>query len=206
MVDVCSIFSSDPSVPTGSCFLYSNNNIAQIVAGFKKCCGPAPVAQDYSSVAHECLIYCPLVEDGPSQDDLITCLSSEIGSAGCIGDDHPASPSDVDHASYLAETPGLCSACVARTATTVQTTAATTTDSESTASDPATDTTEGNSNTATVTAAPTRAGTTRATAATTSSTSTNAAVGFHQVDPIPWKIGFTMGAMVLTGAIAGLLI
>ncbi|KAL7906577.1 hypothetical protein GGI35DRAFT_487685 [Trichoderma velutinum] len=209
-MSICPIFPSGPLVPNGSCFMDSNN-IDRTVAGFKKCCGPAPVAQAFNSGAHVCIVYCPLVGDGPTAKDLSDCLVSEIGSAACTVPGQLASPSDVDRASDLAKTTGLCSACLAGTTTTVQTTAATTTDSGSTASETASDTTaenttERSSNTATITTAPTRTGTSKATTTTTSSTSTNAAVGIYQPDAMPWKVGFTMGAMLFMGAIAGLLI
>ncbi|UKZ81565.1 hypothetical protein TrVFT333_009337 [Trichoderma virens FT-333] len=209
-MSICPVFPSGPLVPNGSCFVDSNN-IDQTVAGFKKCCGPAPVAQAYNSGAHVCLIYCPLVGDGPSAKDLSDCLVSQIGSAACTVSGQLASPSDVDRASDLAKTTGLCSACLAGTTTTVQTTMATTTGSESTVSETTSDTaaentTEGSLNTATITTAPTRTGMSRATTITASSTSTNVAAGMYQTDHIPWKIGFTMGAMLLAGAIARLLV
>ncbi|KAL6800928.1 hypothetical protein GGI42DRAFT_354810 [Trichoderma sp. SZMC 28013] len=209
-MSICPIFPSGALVPEGSCFLNSNN-VDRAVAGFKKCCGPAPVAQSFNSGAEVCLVYCPLVEDGPNGKDLLDCLVSELGSAACTAAGQLASPSDVDRASDLAKTTGLCSACLAGTTTAQQTTTATATDSESTASETASDTTaesttERSSNTATITTAPSRTGTSGAATATTTSTSTNAAVGIYQADTVPWKVGFSMGAMLFTGVIAGLLI
>ncbi|KAL6825330.1 hypothetical protein V8C40DRAFT_275083 [Trichoderma camerunense] len=209
-MSICPIFPPGPLVPEGACFLNSNN-LDRTIAGFKKCCGPAPVAQSFNDGAEVCLVYCPLVEDGPNDKDLLDCLVSELGSAACTGGDRLASPSDLSRASDLAKTTGLCSACLAKTTTAEQTTTTIITDSANTASETASDTAtesirERSSNTATITTPPSRTGTSRAATATTSSTSTNAAVGIYQADTVPWKVGFTMGAMLFTGAIAGLLI
>ncbi|KAL7947645.1 hypothetical protein V8C42DRAFT_290703 [Trichoderma barbatum] len=221
-MSICPIFPSGPLVPSGACFIASNN-IDETVAAFKKCCGPAPIAQAYNSGAHVCLVYCPVVEDGPTSKEISDCVVSEIGTCACMGSRF-ASPSDVERASELAKTTGLCSVCLEDRTTTVQTTAPSTTDSESNATETASDTTAETtatenasdtavestraapSNTATATASPTRPESSPSTTATTSATSTNAAVGMYYADPIPWKVGLTMGAMLFTGAIAGLLI
>lgn len=205
-MSVCPIFPAGPLVPNGSCFLDSNN-IDHAVAGFKKCCGSAPVAQAYNKGAHVCLIYCPIVEDGPSGSDLQKCLVSEIGTAACMAPGQLATPDDVSRASDLAKTTGLCSACLSQTTTAV---VQSTTDSEGSVSETASGTTAENTtertlSTATITTAPTRTGNSITTKATTSATSTNAAIGMYKEDTVPWKVGFTMGAMLFTGAIAGLL-
>ncbi|KAL6694325.1 hypothetical protein J3F84DRAFT_400111 [Trichoderma pleuroticola] len=205
-MSICPIPPPGPLVPDGHCFNFSNN-IDRSMAAFKKCCGPAPVAQLFSDTALECMVYCPIVKNGPSGEELFDCLAEELGESSCIGSE-PASPEDIKSASEAAKNTGICSLCLAGIQATKHTTTATkTTKHTTTATTTATTTdSERASNTAMITTAPSRTGTSRAATTTTSSTSTNAAVGIYQADVVPWKVGFTMGAMLFTGAIAGLLI
>ncbi|KAL5093824.1 hypothetical protein Trisim1_009301 [Trichoderma cf. simile WF8] len=49
-MSICPIFPPGPLVPEGACFLNSNN-LDRTIPAFKKCCGPAPVAQSFNDGA-----------------------------------------------------------------------------------------------------------------------------------------------------------
>ncbi|OPB43812.1 hypothetical protein A0O28_0021300 [Trichoderma guizhouense] len=84
-----------------------------------------------------------------------------------------------------------------------------TTDSENFVSATTSGTTAKNTkspNTASTTPAPSRTEASATTASIAKATSTNAAIGVYKAYIVPWKIGFAMGAMLFTSAVAGMLI
>ncbi|KAL6815293.1 hypothetical protein GGI42DRAFT_348256 [Trichoderma sp. SZMC 28013] len=241
-----SICNSDrgPSSVDGGCYhTYSD----EAFDAFKKCCGPAPVAQMFDldrTVAEDysrggCFVYCPTVEDGPSPSELEDCLDAEIDFVRCDPFGLYSTADEVELAKEQAKDTGFCQACLADIAGTAE---PTTTDnenfvsetatvepsatddenfvSETTTAEPSTTDSEGfvsetisgttakntkSPNTASTTPAPSRTGVSATTASTAQATSTNAAIGVYKADIVPWKIGFAMGAMLFTSAIAGML-
>ncbi|KAL6809792.1 hypothetical protein V8C40DRAFT_284717 [Trichoderma camerunense] len=109
----CQVFNG--TLPKGVCAAGSDNPTF-LVAGFKKCCGPAPVVQYYSN-ATGCSAYCPIVSNGPSGSELQDCLAGAIGIGACNGIDDFASPSALAQASAMASAT-VCAACAATATTT----------------------------------------------------------------------------------------
>ncbi|KAL6872187.1 hypothetical protein J3F83DRAFT_734105 [Trichoderma novae-zelandiae] len=113
-------------------------------------------------------------------------------------------------ASDLAKTTGLCSACLAQTTAVGETTATLNLGAfatEMTSDSIVESTSQASSNTATITTGPNGTRTFTATKTISSAISTNTASAMHNKgELVSWKVGFTMGAMLITGAFAGLLI
>ncbi|KAL6805061.1 hypothetical protein GGI42DRAFT_367954 [Trichoderma sp. SZMC 28013] len=109
----CQVLNS--SLPNSVCAAGSNNP-TYLVAGFKKCCGPAPVVQYYSNTTG-CSAYCPIVSNGPTGSELQDCLAAAIGIGACNGIDGFASPSALAQASAMASAT-VCAACAATATTT----------------------------------------------------------------------------------------
>ncbi|KAK4067307.1 uncharacterized protein Triagg1_7750 [Trichoderma aggressivum f. europaeum] len=130
------------------------------------------------------------------------CLAEIAGTAepsttdeeNLVSETTTAEPSATDNESFVSET---------------AITEPSTTDGETFVSETTSGTTAKNTkspNTASTTPAPSRTGASATTASTVKATSTNAAIGVYQADTVPWKIGFAMGAMLFTSAIAGMLV
>ncbi|UKZ76882.1 hypothetical protein TrVFT333_004597 [Trichoderma virens FT-333] len=119
---VCRQFSSP--LPGGVCAAGSGSPTF-LVAGFKKCCGPAPVVQYYSN-STGCSAYCPIVANGPTGPELQDCLASAIGIGACNRADDFASPSAFGQASAMA-TATVCAASAVTETTTITSAAATST-------------------------------------------------------------------------------
>ncbi|KAK0762732.1 hypothetical protein N5P37_005550 [Trichoderma harzianum] len=192
---------------------------------------PRSVAQvyDHNRLVEEdntrggCFVYCPTVDDGPSLSKLENCLNAEIDSVQCDPFGFYSAADQVELAREQAKDTGFCQACLADIAGTVEpsttdeenlvseTTTAepSTTDSETFVSETTSGTTAKNTkspNTASTTPAPSRTGASATTASIAKATSTNAAIGVYKADIVPWKIGFAMGAMLFTSAVAGMLV
>ncbi|KAF3073853.1 hypothetical protein CFAM422_004470 [Trichoderma lentiforme] len=225
-----SICTSDqgPSKMDGACYhTYSD----EAFDAFNKCCGPAPVAQvyDHNRLVEEdstrggCFVYCPTVEDGPSPSKLEKCLNAEIDFVRCDPFGLYSDADQVELARKQAKDTGFCQACLADIAGTLEplttdnetfvsetaTAEPSTTDSETFVSETTSGTTVKNTkspNTASTTPAPSRTGASATTASIAKATSSNAAIGVYKADIVPWKIGFAMGAMLFTSAIAGMLV
>ncbi|QYS97753.1 hypothetical protein H0G86_004971 [Trichoderma simmonsii] len=225
-----SICTSDrgPSKMDGACYhTYSD----EAFDAFTKCCGAAPVAQvyDHERLVEEdntrggCFVYCPTVDDGPSPSKLEKCLNAEIDSVQCDPFGFYSAADQVELAREQAKDTAFCQACLADIAGTVEssttdeenlvseTTTAepSTTDSETLVSETGSGTTTKKTkspNTASTTPAPSRTGASATTASIAKATSTNVAIGVYKADLVPWKIGFAMGAMLFTNAIAGMMV
>ncbi|KAL7794904.1 hypothetical protein V8C43DRAFT_321664 [Trichoderma afarasin] len=225
-----SICTSDrgPSKMDGACYhTYSD----EAFDAFTKCCGSAPVAQvyDHNRLVEEdntrggCFVYCPAVDDGPSPSKLEKCLNAEIDSVQCDPFGFYSAADQVELAREQAKDTGFCQACLADIAGTVEpsttdnetfvsetaTAEPSTTDSETLVSETGSGLTTKKTkspNTASTTPAPSRTGASATSASIAKATSTNVAIGVYKADLVPWKIGFAMGAMLFTSAIAGMLV